>query len=264
MFNVVLIVETFIAFVIAITIHECAHAATAVVLGDKVASGDRRLSLNPTHQLAPIGTLVAAVLSFAPPLSAVGLGWGRPVRFDSTGLRVGPNIGTILIALAGPLVNLVLGLGIAAGLNLVPGYTGLARLLDRGTCMGNIDAFQGRSLEQCLASTQGAYGAYALRLEQFALILAITSITIAIVNIIPLHPLDGYKVLFALLPSPQAIAFRRWEPYMEAVLLVIFFVVPIILGWIGLRFSPASLFFGLSYNVVLGLAGTPVKLAMAL
>ncbi len=261
MFNVVLIVETFVAFVIAITIHECAHAATAVVLGDKVASGDGRLSLNPTHQLAPIGTLVAAVLSFAPPLSAVGLGWGRPVRFDSTGLRVGPNIGTILIALAGPLANLVLGLGIAAGLNLVPGYTGLARLLNRGTCTANIDAFQGRGLETCLAPAQAAY---ALRLEQFALILAITSISIAIVNIIPLHPLDGYKILFALLPSSQAIAFRRWEPYMEAILLVIFFVVPIILGWIGLRFNPASLFFGLSYNVVLGLAGTPLKLAMAL
>jgi Zn-dependent protease len=259
--NVVLVVETFAAFIVAICIHECGHAAMAVLLGDGLAAGDGRLSLNPARHMAPIGTLVAGVLSFAP--SYVGIGWGRPVRYDSTHLRVGPNFGTILIAIAGPAVNAIVGLGLAAGLRFIPGYDLASVTTDSvtGPCALAAQAHYGQELERCLASVQPAY---VLRLEQFAIILAVTCVAIALVNIIPLHPLDGYKVLYALLPSPQAVALRRYEPYMEAIVLLLFFVVPFLFQLIGLDVNPAGYFAALAHRAVYSLAGPGIALAQAL
>lgn len=258
--NVVLIIETFIAFLVAISFHECGHAAMAAALGDGVATNEGRLSLNPRRHIAPIGTMVAAVLSFAP--SYAGIGWGRPVRFDSTRLRVGPNVGTILVAVAGPLVNLILGLGLAAGLRYVPGYNLLSAAVDRTTGQCSVfNDLQGAAMQQCLAAVQPPY---LVRIEQFAMILAVTSIAIALINILPLHPLDGYKVAFALLPSPQAVRFRRWEPHMEAVLLIIFFVVPIILQWIQIDFNPGFIFWRFADAIAVNLGGPAINFARAL
>ena len=253
-FNVVLIVETVIAFIIAVTLHEWGHALAAAALGDKQAISEGRLSLAPTRQMAPIGTLVAVVLSF----SGAGIGWGRPVRYDSMRLRVGPNAGTILIALAGPLLNLLIGLGLAAGLLYVPGFAALNR--SNGSILVNCapPSYYGRSMEQCLAGVQSAG---VLRIEQFIIVLAVTNIALAIVNVLPLYPLDGYKIVFALLPSPQAVRFRSWEPYMEAIVLGIFFVIPILLGFIGIGFTPATFVLTLAYRLVLSLAGPAVFIA---
>ena len=255
LFNVVLIVETVIAFIIAVTLHEWGHALAAAALGDKQAISEGRLSLAPTRQMAPIGTLVAVVLSF----SYAGIGWGRPVRFDSMRLRVGPNVGTILIALAGPLLNLLIGLGLAAGLVYVPGFAALTNtnLATRCAVLGNY----GQSMEHCLA---GAQSAGMLRLEQFIIVLAVTNIGLAMVNVLPLYPLDAYKIVFALLPSPQAIKFRSWEPYMEAIVLGIFFVIPILLGFIGIAFTPGTFILNLAYRVVVSVAGPAVFIAQLL
>jgi Zn-dependent protease len=235
MINVVLVLETLLAFVIVITLHESAHAAAAALLGDGMVSSDGRLTLNPARQIAPLGLLVAGVLSFSPYYT--GVGWGKPVRYDSTRLRVGPNAGTILVALAGPALNLLMGVAIALGLRLVPGYSHLTSATDLVTGQCSL-SLGGQALEHCLAAVQPAW---ALRLEQFAIVLAITSLVIALVNVLPLYPFDGYKVLFALLPGPQAVAYRRWEPYMEVIVLAIFFVLPFLLGLLGIGFSPAIL-----------------------
>ena len=234
MINVVLVLETLLAFVIVITLHESAHAAAAALLGDSMPSSDGRLSLNPVRQIAPLGLLVAGVLSFSP--TYAGVGWGKPVRYDSTRLRVGPNAGTILVALAGPVFNLLVGVAIALGLHVVPGYSRLTIATEPTTGQCSVFGYGGQLLEHCLAAVQPAW---VLRLEQFAIVLAITSFVIALVNVLPLYPFDGYKVLFALLPSPQAVAYRRWEPYMEVIVLAIFFVLPFLLQLLGIGFSPA-------------------------
>ncbi|HEY7983459.1 MAG TPA: site-2 protease family protein [Ktedonobacterales bacterium] len=251
MINVALVLETLLAFVIVITLHESAHAAMAALLGDGMAVGDGRLSVNPARQVAPLGLLVAGVLAFAP--TYTGIGWGKPVRYDSTRLRVGPNVGTVLVALAGPLLNLLMGLAIALGLRYVPGYTRLIATTDlvSGRCSLT---FGGQALEHCLAVVQPAWE---LRLEQFAIVLALTSLVVALVNVLPLYPFDGYKVLFALLPDAQAVAYRRWEPYMEAVVLAIFFVLPFLLGLLGIGFNPAVALRALA-DVIFGrLSGGP-------
>jgi Zn-dependent protease len=252
MINVVLVLETLLAFVIVITLHESAHAAVAALLGDGMAVGDGRLSVNPARHVAPLGLLVAGVLSFA--TTYTGVGWGKPVRYDSTRLRVGPNLGTVLVALAGPVLNLLVGMAIAVGLREVPGYGRLITATNLATGKCPLGGYSGQALEHCLAAVQPAW---ALRLEQFAIVLALTSFVVAFVNVLPLYPFDGYKVLFALLPSSQAVAYRRWEPYMEAIVLAIFFVLPFLLGLVGIGFSPAVALRALAEGLFGRLAGGP-------
>lgn len=250
--NIVLIVETFIAFIIAVTLHEAAHAAVAAMLGDRSPVAAGRLSLSPIRQMAAVGTIVAIFYSFS---AGGGLGWGRPVTVDAKRLRPGPNAGLILVALAGPLLNLALGIGIAFGLAFLPGYTTLGgRELVCQPLQAypfSASALHGLSLQACLSTAQPAY---LLRIEQFLFTFAVTNIVLAILNIIPLYPLDGYRVLFALLPSPQAISFRRAEPYMEIILLVIFFLVPWLLSILSINFDPGRILIGVAQSVADGFA----------
>jgi Zn-dependent protease len=237
--NIFLVVETFVAFVLAITVHEAAHATMASLLGDRSPRSAGRLSMVPGRQMAAIGTIVAVVFSFQ--LIPAGLGWGRTVDVDARRMRVGPNVGLILVALAGLLTNLLLGSIIAFLLTVIPGYTALASVGP------NCIIPPGLAVQQCLSSAQPGVVLWA---EQFAFTFAVTNIVLAIVNVIPLHPLDGYRILYALLPGPQAVSIRRLEPYMELILLVLFFVVPYVLAFLGFSFSPGNLLIRLSAQLV--------------
>lgn len=240
--NVILAVETFVSFILAITIHEATHAAVATALGDRTPVMDGRLALAPRRQMATVGTIVGLVTS----VSFGGLGWGKPVRYDSTRMRVGPNVGIFLVAISAPLLNLGLGLGIASALRLLPGY---ATLGPRGDACGiNL----GAHLQTCLSAAQPAY---LLRIEQFLFIFAVTNILLALLNLIPLHPLDGYKMLFAILPDQPAISYRRYEGYMEFGLLVLFFALPYVLRFLGLSFNPSLYFIEWANNIAGHFAG---------
>jgi Zn-dependent protease len=155
-------------------------------------------------------------------------------------------MGLILVAIAGPLVNLLLSLLIVFGLTLLPGYADLATA-------GAHCAFvsTGQEAQRCLSSAQPGY---LLRIDQFAFTFALTNLVLAIINIIPLHPLDGYRVLFALLPSQQAVSFRRFEPYMELLLLVIFFVVPYIFAFLTIAFSPGDILINWALQILSSIA----------
>ena len=248
--NVILIVETFIAFVIAITIHEAAHAGMATLLGDATPSSEGRLALSPRQQMAGIGTIVAIVSCVG--LFPGGLGWGTPVDIDARRLRGGPDFGMILVALAGPVMNAILGVAIAFGLLLIPGFQRLG--LASSECGTLITSgLHGGTLQSCLSQAQPWY---LIRVEQFLLVFAVTNILIALLNIIPLHPLDGYRVLYALLPTRQALSFRNLEPYMELMLLVIFFVIPWILSFVHLfTFDPSGWLISFSNGLVGNIVG---------
>ena len=229
--NVIVIVETFIAFVIAVTLHEASHAAMAALLGDGSPGGAGRLSLNPRRHMAGIGAIVAVSLCFGIPLGGqpVGLGWGKPVEVDTRRMRIGPDMGLLLVALTGPVFSLIMGLLFSILLHFVPGYNDLTIFTYR--CLGS--AGYGSLLQTCLAHAQPAWE---LRVEQFIFILAVTNILIALLNILPLYPLDGYHILFALLPNDPAVRFRTMQGYMELGLLVLFFLVPYLLQFVGLEF----------------------------
>ena len=89
-----------VTLIIALVLHEYAHALTAYLQGDRLPRAQGRLSLNPARHLDPIGTLM---------IFLVGFGWARPVEFRPQALR-SRRFGAAIVALAGPAMNLVLAL----------------------------------------------------------------------------------------------------------------------------------------------------------
>jgi Zn-dependent protease len=222
MLNIIFIVMLFGAFVFSICVHDSAHALMALVLGDDGPRTDGRLSLNPLRHFAPMGGMVALVLAFR---ALLPLGWSQPVRFDALKLRVGPNFGIILVALAGPLANLLLAVVCGLTLQVIPQahFTGVL-----SACVQ--EGVQGVQLLACVG---GSLPWWALRGEQLLFALFYVNVALAMFNLIPLYPLDGYKLVFALLPSRQAVGFRRAEPYMELILLGVIFLLPLLISLSG-------------------------------
>ena len=100
-----------ISMVVALTVHEFAHAWTAFQLGDDTAQREGRLTLNPLKHLDPLGTLM---ILFA------GFGWARPVPFNPYAVTRKYSGGVMLVAAAGPLSNLLMAI-----LAAIPFQTGL-------------------------------------------------------------------------------------------------------------------------------------------
>ncbi len=241
--NVIVVVETFICFLLAVPLHNAAQASFAALLGDRSATKNGGASLSPRRQTAPIGNIVALAFSIT---ALGGLGWGKSVDVDARKLRVGPNLGLVLVGIAGIVTYLLVGVALLFALRLFPGFSQLedasfACFLGHGNFV-----YGGAALQSCLAHVQPAY---ILRIEQFIYIFALTCLVLALLNILPLHPLDGYKILYAFLPTPQALRFRSWEPYMELFLLLFFFLVPYLLSIASISFSPGEVFITWAVNI---------------
>lgn len=141
--------------VIAISIHEFAHALMADYLGDPTPRSQGRVTLNPLAHLDPVGTIA---------LLLVGFGWGKPVQFDPYNLK-DRRRDTLLIALAGPASNIIMAFLLALAL---PWSGGLAQIFG-----------------------------YAIQIN----------LVLATFNLLPVHPLDGGKILSGLLPKNLSIEF---------------------------------------------------------
>jgi Zn-dependent protease len=200
MINVLLALMFIASFLVAVALHEFAHAVVASWLGDQTPYNDGRRTLNIRDHIDPVGLLLCVILAFQPGGGAA-LGWGRPVKTDPWKLRGGPNFGTMVVALAGPIFSLIVGL--------------LAGLLLRVFSVDMIN------------------NVYLYRIPQFVLAFAIANIGIAILNIVPIYPLDGYQILYALLPSRQAMSFAKSAPYGPFIILAIFFLLPFLGQFIG-------------------------------
>lgn len=192
MINVVLAFMIIASFLAAQAIHEYAHALTATLLGDTTPRSQGRQSLSLRAHLDPLGTLVAVVLAFQ---SAMGLGWGKPVKTDPWKLRGGPNGGTLIVSLAGILTSLLLGLLIALGLRFLP----LAPFASNGILF---------------------------RVVQLITVFSAVNITLGIFNLLPIYPLDGYQILYTLLPSRQALKFARSAQYGPMIIILLVFFLP--------------------------------------
>ena len=175
-----------LSLVIAITFHEFSHAYIAASLGDNTARGLGRLTLNPLAHLDPFGTIL---IFFA------GFGWGKPTPVNPAYLRIGYRRGMAVVSLAGPISNIL-----AATVFAIPLRAGLA----------SSDAI-GFSV---LVGQTNVLG-YAL------VSLVFWNLVLAVFNLLPIAPLDGFKVALGLLPRAAANSFARLEPYGPGILLVI-------------------------------------------
>ncbi len=183
-----------IPLVIAIVFHEVAHGWVARMFGDDTAARLGRLTLNPIRHVDPVGTIgLPLVLAVT---GAPIFGWAKPVPVVGANLR-NPRLHMMLVALAGPGINLVLALVAAAALGLVvtPGVEpqGLARF--------GVD-----------------------NLLNFLLI----NVFLAIFNLIPLPPFDGGHVVEGLLPRSAVPTWHAVARFGFPILIVLLLVVPMI------------------------------------
>jgi Zn-dependent protease len=216
--NVILAFMIIVSFLISVVLHEFGHALMATWLGDPTPRSQGRLSLGLRSQLDPLGTMLCVILAFFPiPAGPVGLGWGKPVKPDPWKLRGGPNAGTLLVALGGILMNVIVGVLVAILLHFLP--------------------------------TSLYLNAFTIRIPQFVLTFASVNFCLAIFNLIPLYPLDGYQILYTLLPNRQAVGFSRSATYGPFIILLIIFLLPFLGQITGMSTFPL---FRLSYYILLG------------
>lgn len=193
--NVVLAFMIIGSFLVAVIIHEFGHSLMAILLGDPTPRSEGRFSLSLRSHIDPVGTLLCVILAFFPVAAGpVGLGWGKPVKVDPWKLRGGPNGGTLLVSVAGMLMSLVVGLLFALVLRFLPPSL----------------------LQNDLTA----------RIPQLITVFASVNICLAIFNLIPLYPLDGYQIVYTLLPSRQAVQFARSAPYGPFIILAALFLLP--------------------------------------
>ena len=187
------------ALLVGITVHEFSHALAATRLGDPTPRYRGRLSLNPLAHLDPVGTML---------LFIAGFGWGKPVEVNPRLMRGDPKTNMALTAAAGPLSNLVVAAlaGLAIKLDVVPWRSPF-----------NVPNLTYWSADDYL-------GLYLSSIVLFGIILAVFNLT-------PLWPLDGFSVAVGILPRDLSRELERLRLWGPGLLLLFLFGIPIFTGW---------------------------------
>lgn len=178
------LIYTIPAVLIAIVLHEWAHGFISYKLGDPSPKVEGRLSLNPLKHLDPVGTLCLLFFRF---------GWAKPVRVNPNYYK-DRKMGMMWTALAGPIMNFIISfltiLIVIIILKLFPNFI----LTDLGYYVYNV-----------------------------LLVTSFLSISLGVFNLIPIPPLDGSKILFAILPEDMYFAYMKYERYGMILLVILLY-----------------------------------------
>jgi Zn-dependent protease len=182
----------------AITLHEASHGYVAWRLGDDTAYRLGRVTFNPLKHVDPFGTVILPALLFM--TSGFLFGWAKPVPVNFGRLNR-PRRDMVLVAAAGPASNLVLAAVSALGFHLLP----------------------------FASETLGAWLKQALEVSVFI------NLVLAVLNMLPLPPLDGGRVAVGLLPRALAMLLARLERWGLLILIGGLFLLPMLGRQIGLN-----------------------------
>ncbi len=187
----------------AITLHEAAHGYVARHFGDMTAFAQGRISLNPARHIDLVGTiLVPIAILVASKLAGTGgflFGWAKPVPVNYSALKH-PKRDMMWVAAAGPASNLVMALG-------------WALLYKLGAAMGP--------------------GDYATPLKLMSVAGIEVNLVLMLLNLLPILPLDGGRIVASLLPARMSWQYAKLEPWGFPILLLLMFT-----GYLGVILGP--------------------------
>jgi Zn-dependent protease len=216
--NALYVASTWVVPVIlAITLHEAAHAFVARYLGDDTASKLGRVSLNPFKHIDPVGTVLLPGLLLLV-RSPFLFGYAKPVPVKFAALR-NPRRDMVWVAAAGPAMNIALAITAALGFHLV----------------GFLPADSARWVAENLKNA------------------VIINVVLAIFNLFPLPPLDGGRIAVGLLPDVLAIPLARMERYGMPILIALLIVLPMVGRDFGVDLSLISRFLTIASSAVIDL-----------
>lgn len=171
---------------LSLSVHELAHGLSAYWMGDRTAQSSGRLSLNPLHHMDPIGALC---------LFLFGFGWAKPVPVNPWNFK-NKKLGMVLTSLAGPISNFLLAF--------------LAQLI------------LAILLQTPSVVTMGTLGFQVASVSAILLqYLVMINLGLGLFNLIPIPPLDGSKVLTAILPTRIYFKLMEYERYSFILLLIL-------------------------------------------
>ena len=216
--------------ILAITFHEAAHGYVAWKLGDPTAYQQGRVSFNPIRHIDPFGTVLLPLILYI--ASGWILGWAKPVPVNPSRLN-SPRRDMVLVAAAGPGINLALALLSAAILTLTDG-----KLLRPGLALALLKE-QGFTDIETLRDAALSFSVY-------------FNVLIGVFNLIPIPPLDGGRIAVGLLPGSLAFPLQRLEAYGMWIVIGVLLIVPLVTHQLGSEINLFSMLIQPVVNAIIG------------
>ena len=192
--------------IFSVVVHEVAHAWQARREGDDTAERLGRITLNPISHLDLFGSFIVPLILYLAPIPFI-FGWAKPVPVKFYRLK-NPLRDMIIVAIAGPVTNVVLAFVAASILSIMHNFA----LLDNPWLVRTLANF------------------------------FFINIILAVFNMIPIPPLDGGRVAVGLLPQPLSYQLARLERYGFFIIIAALFVLPLIGKKIGITLEPIHWF----------------------
>jgi len=179
-----------VVLMFSVIVHEVAHGWVASLNGDNTAKAYGRITLNPFPHIDLFGTIILPLV-FLLSGSSMFIGWAKPVPINPSMFR-NYRSGLITVSLAGPLSNIFLAL------------------------IGSLTLY-------FLKSTGLVHSVFGVAAYQLAFVIIFINVLLFVLNLIPIPPLDGSKVLENFLPHSVRMLFRQFEMYGMILVVILFF-----------------------------------------
>ncbi len=229
--TIVIIAFYLIILFYSIIIHEIAHGLVALRLGDRTALFAGRLTLKPQSHIDPLGSIILPLIMLLLTNFKFAFGWAKPVPFNPHNLK-NARWGPVMVALGGPLTNFALAFIAAMIAKVLP----LSSVAKSAVILGVMQS-DWSLIAQSLA------GSFATIVFFFCVVAIFWNVLLGIFNLLPIPPLDGSKLLYALVPMTHQTQIM-FEQYGFLILIAFVFLFP----------EPLNILLSIGWNIFFSIA----------